>query len=83
MQREEARRQLRKEASRQYQGAYKRLAKIVRDNATYCHICKEGSRLGDPWEADHLYPGTPVTSITQLAPAHRSCNASRGNKPLT
>jgi hypothetical protein len=81
--REALRASIRKSNSGQYSGAYRRLAKIVRDNAQACHICKEGYRPNDPFEADHLYPGTEVTSIAQLAPAHRSCNIARGNKPLS
>lgn len=75
----EAKRRLRKQNSGQYSGDYRKRAKVVRDNAVMCHICKEGFRLGDPWQADHLLPGNPVSP---LAPAHRSCNAKRGNKPI-
>jgi len=75
----ELKRRMRKMASGQYSGDYKKRAKQVRDTAVICHICKEGFRLGDPWQADHLIPGNPVSP---LAPAHRSCNAARGNKPL-
>jgi hypothetical protein len=62
-----------------YNKDYHRRAKIVRDTATHCHLCGKGARANDPWQADHLDPGNP-NSI--LLPAHRSCNASRGNKPL-
>lgn len=75
----EAKRRLRKMASGQYSGDYKRRAKEVRQTAVICHICKSGSRLDDPWQADHLIPGDPNSP---LAPAHRSCNAKRGNRPL-
>ena len=64
----------------QYSGDYRRRAKIVRDTALLCHICKEGLRLDDPFQADHLIPADPNSP---LAPAHRSCNIRRGNKPLT
>ena len=60
---------------------YRRLAKQVKDNATQCHICKQGFIDGDPWEADHLYPA--LGDASPLAPAHRSCNQARGNKPLS
>lgn len=73
----------RKSVTGQYSGAYKRLAKIIRDTAQACHICGQGYRPNDPFEADHLYPGTEVTSLAQLAPAHRSCNIARGNKPVS
>ena len=59
---------------------YRRLAPIVKANATICHICNKGFIQGDPWEADHLYPALGDSS--PLAPAHRSCNQARGNKPL-
>ena len=72
----------RKSQTNQYGGAYKRLAKIVRDTAQTCHLCGEGFRPNDPFEADHLTPGQEVVSIEQLAPAHRSCNINRSNKPL-
>jgi len=60
---------------------YRRLAPTVKANATQCHICKEGYRPDDPWEADHLYPH--LGDASPLASAHRSCNQRRGNKPLT
>lgn len=78
----ELRRQQVKAATKQYSGDYKRLAKIIRQTAQLCHICGEGTRYNDPWEADHLNPSTPVTTLADLAPAHRSCNQQRGNKPL-
>ena len=63
-----------------YQGDYWKRAKEVRENAAVCHICKDGPRYGDPWTADHLIAGDPNSP---LAPAHRSCNSRRGNKPLS
>lgn len=75
----EAKRQARKQSTGQYSGDYRIRAKIIRQNAYICHICKEGPKLNDPWQADHLIPGDPNSP---LAPAHRSCNARRGNKPL-
>jgi hypothetical protein len=75
----EAKRRLRKLNSGQYSGDYKARAKQVRETAVVCHICKQGFRLGDPWQADHLFPGEPDSP---LASAHRSCNARRGSKPL-
>ena len=62
-----------------YSGDYRRRAKAVRDAAILCHLCGEAARLNDPWEADHLIPGDPNSP---LLAAHRSCNQSRGNKPL-
>jgi hypothetical protein len=53
----------------------------VRATATRCHICGQGPKPNDPWQADHLIPlannrggGGP------LLPAHRSCNIARSNK---
>ena len=62
-----------------YNSDYRRRAKQVRENATHCHLCGEGYRPTDPFEADHLLPGDPNSP---LAPAHRSCNQKRGDKPL-
>ena len=75
----EVKRALRKKDSGQYAGDYRKRAKAVRDAATVCHLCGEGARHDDPWQADHLIPGDPDSP---LAAAHRSCNARRGNKPL-
>jgi len=62
-----------------YKGNYRQRAQQVRNTATNCHICGEGPRYLDPFQADHLIPGDPNSP---LAPAHRTCNARRGNKPL-
>jgi hypothetical protein len=75
----EARRALIKKTLNTYGGDYKRRAKQVRDSAVVCHLCGEGARFGDPWEADHLIPGD---SDSPLAAAHGSCNRRRGNKSL-
>jgi hypothetical protein len=61
-----------------YSGDYKKRARIVRENATVCWICKKGFTIEDPPTADHYYPGEPNSP---LLPAHRSCNSSRGNRP--
>ena len=71
-----------KQNTQQYTGPYNRLAKIIRQTATICHLCGQGPKPNDPWEADHLNPGTPVTQLADLAPAHRTCNQNRSNKPL-
>jgi hypothetical protein len=57
-----------------YSGDYAARAKVVREGATACWLCGEGSRRDDPWQADHMTssPDSP------LMPAHRSCNARRG-----
>lgn len=75
----EAAKALRKRNTGQYSGDYRKRAKAVRESAVACHICGQGYRPHDPWQADHLIPGDPYSP---LLPAHRSCNASRGNKPL-
>jgi len=62
-----------------YNSTYRKLAKMVRDGAEICHICGKGANPNDPWTADHLEPGNPQSP---LAPAHKSCNSSRGNKQL-
>lgn len=69
----------RKRATGQYAGDYKKRAKAVRDAAEYCWLCGGGPRADDPWQADHVIAGDPNSP---LAAAHRSCNASRGNKPV-
>jgi hypothetical protein len=50
--------------------------------ARVCHLCGKEFLEGDKIEADHLHPGTPVTDISQLAPAHALCNQRRGNAYL-
>ena len=65
-----------------YDSTYKKLAKYVRDNAVFCHLCGQGWRADDPWEADHIAPGVWGREY-ELAPAHRSCNQRRGNKPIS
>jgi len=69
----------RKRATGQYAGDYRKRARQVRETATYCWLCGGAPRDGDPMQADHVIPGDPMSP---LAPAHRSCNAARGNKPM-
>jgi hypothetical protein len=57
-----------------YKGDYQARAKAVRESATHCWLCGEAAREGDPWQADHIYPGV---ADSPLAPAHRSCNIRR------
>ena len=58
----------------QYHGDYAARAAVVRATATHCHICGEGERPDDPWQADHVFgPDSDV-----LAAAHRSCNIRKG-----
>ena len=65
-------------ARNHYTGTYAARAKQVRDTATVCWICREGTRTGDPWTADHYYPGDPTSP---LLPAHKSCNSRRQDTP--
>ena len=60
-----------------YNTDYRKRAKIVRETAIVCHICGDGARLNDPWQADHVQPGEVAS---ELRPAHRSCNIARSNK---
>ena len=62
-----------------YNSEYRKQAAYVRATAITCHLCGDGARLDDPWQADHLIAGDPSSP---LAAAHRSCNAKRGDKPL-
>jgi hypothetical protein len=68
----------RKRGTRHYTGDYRKRAAAVRANAVECWICHEGARPGDPWTADHLFPGDPASA---LLAAHRSCNSARGDRP--
>ena len=62
-----------------YGGDYRERARVVRLTATHCHICKEPFTDANRHliQADHLIPGNPNSP---LAPAHRSCNARKGNR---
>lgn len=60
-----------------YGGDYRKRAKDVRDNAVACWVCGDGWRPDDPWQADHVRQGDP---LSPLAPAHRSCNIARSNQ---
>ena len=77
----EERRAIRKAETGQYSGEYRRRAKAVREAAVLCHLCGEGKKENDPFEADHVVPASSGDTGT-LLPAHRSCNRRRGNKPL-
>jgi hypothetical protein len=68
-----------KKQTGQYSGDYRKRAAQVRATATVCHICGDGPRFNDPFEADHIDPANPAS---ELKAAHRSCNGSRGNKPI-
>jgi 5-methylcytosine-specific restriction endonuclease McrA len=55
-------------------------ARQVRNNATTCALCGKGPRENDPWVADHIVPRAEGGSdhISNLQPAHPSCNGRRG-----
>ena len=63
-----------------YNTEYRRRRAEVLATATACHLCKKTFVSGDSIEADHLAPGDPRSA---LAAAHRRCNQSRGDKPLS
>jgi hypothetical protein len=65
--------------SQLYNYAYRQEAKRIRETATHCHICRQAFVEGDKIEADHLIAGV---ADSPLAPAHRKCNQSRGDKPI-
>ena len=60
-----------------YKGDYAKRAKQVRATAETCHICGQGWKQGDPWQADHLIEGDPESP---LLPAHRSCNIRKAQE---
>lgn len=64
-------------AARPYRGDYARRAAEVRASTVLCWLCGEGWRADDPWQADHVTPGDP---LSELRGAHRSCNVGRANR---
>jgi len=64
-------------ANRPYGGNYAKQAAEVRAATHKCWICGEGWRQNDPWQADHVDAGNP---LSPLLGAHRSCNIERANK---
>lgn len=52
---------------------------MLRDGAR-CYWCREGLRLHDPFEADHVIPFSAGGSdaLTNKRLAHRSCNRRKG-----
>ena len=62
-----------------YNNTYRKQAKWVRDTAISCHLCGIPFQPGDAIEADHVDAGNPNS---ELKPAHRKCNASRGSRPI-
>jgi 5-methylcytosine-specific restriction endonuclease McrA len=74
-------RRVAKAITSQYKGSYSKRAKAVRENAVICHLCGQGKKIEDPFEADHINPAENGNTA-ELLPAHRSCNRKRSNKPL-
>lgn len=58
-------------------GNYKQRAKQIVKQATHCWLCGYPARHDDPFTADHVIAGDP---LSPLLPAHRSCNSRRGNR---
>ena len=58
---------------------YKKAAAAIKATATHCHLCGQAFQNRNEITADHLRAGDPTSP---LAPAHRKCNSSRGNRPL-
>lgn len=63
-----------------YGGDYRARRRAVLANATNCYLCGGPATLENPLEADHIIPGDPSSP---LLPAHRRCNRSKGDKPIT
>jgi 5-methylcytosine-specific restriction endonuclease McrA len=61
-------------------GSYTRNAKRIVENAVYCYLCGGPFTDVDPAVADHVLPRVHGGSddISNLAPAHRSCNGRKG-----
>jgi hypothetical protein len=78
----EERRRITKSLTSQYRNGYAKRAKAVRESAIICHLCGEGKKEEDPFEADHINPAENGATAL-LLPAHRSCNRKRSNKPIT
>jgi len=63
-----------------YRGAdYRRAREHIKQYATHCHLCGQPFTDRKQITADHVDAGNP---LSPLAPAHLTCNSSRGNKPL-
>jgi rubredoxin len=76
-QRAQARRSRGEGAPRPYDAEYRKQAAVVRATTVLCWICGKGYDPADPWQADHVLPGNP---LSELRGAHRSCNIGRANK---
>ncbi len=70
-------RRIRKQAL--YTSAYRKAAKLIKETATHCHICKQPFESRADITADHIIAGD---ADSPLLPAHKTCNSRRGNTPL-
>lgn len=59
--------------------AYRNARKLIKEQATHCHLCGQPFTNREEITADHLIAGNPASP---LAPAHRTCNSKRGNKEI-
>ena len=57
---------------------YRQQRKHIIATATHCALCGQPFQHGDKIEADHIYPGDP---LSPLQPAHRRCNQRKSDKP--
>jgi hypothetical protein len=63
-----------------YRKAREQIVAYVREYGATCYLCNKPINASDYIDIDHLAPGNP---FSQLAPTHRACNRSRGNKPTS
>ena len=62
-----------------YNSDYRKQAAMIKASATHCHLCLKPFTDRAQITADHINAGEPNSP---LAPAHKSCNSSRGNRKL-
>jgi hypothetical protein len=62
-----------------YQKRRKALVAETIERNLFCHLCNKPFQSPLEITADHITPGDPNSP---LAPAHKSCNSSRGAKQL-
>ena len=65
-----------------YNSAYHKRAKEIREwvknyGAT-CYLCEQPIQAGDQVHVDHVMP--ELANASPLAPTHKFCNESKGNK---
>lgn len=66
-----------------YNYIYKKRSKEIRDfvqlYGSVCYLCSTPIPPGSPVHVDHVYP--ELGEASPLAPTHKFCNESKGNKP--